>query len=137
MKKLTIIMLLFMCTNVMAAWSKLEDTHAAGVTVYADIGKIRNKGMPKVKMRHLINFQNKDITNSGHAYLSVKALVEYNCDEEHYRVLASSMHTGPMGTGEVVSFISDAKHWEPVESNTLEETLWKVACDKPSITRHD
>ncbi|MGZ8984616.1 MAG: surface-adhesin E family protein [Methylotenera sp.] len=137
MKKITIIILSLMCTNVMAAWTKLETTHDARVTVYADIGKIRNKGTNRVKMRHLINFQNKDITSSGHAYQSVKALVEYNCEEEHYRVLASSMHTGTMGTGEVVNFISDAKHWEPVEYNTLEEMLWKVACDKQSITKHD
>lgn len=137
MKKLAIVILLLMCTSVMAAWSKLEVTQIAGATVYADVGKIRNKGMSKVKMRHLISFQHKDKTSSGHAYQSVKALVEYNCDEEHYRVLASSMHTGIMGTGEIVSFVSDAKLWEPVESNTLEEVLWKVACDKPHITQHD
>lgn len=137
MKKFAIIILLLMCTDVIAAWSKLEDAQVKGVTVYADIGKIHNKGISKVKMRHMLNFHSKDVANTGRAYQSVKAFVEYNCDEEHYRVLASSMHTGPMGTGKVVRFVSDAKYWEPVESNTLEETLWKLACDKRSITRHD
>ncbi|MGB7816855.1 MAG: surface-adhesin E family protein [Methylotenera sp.] len=138
MKKLTIIILSLVCTNVMAAWTKLESTHDARVTVYADIGKIRNRGMmSKVKMRHLLNFQNKEITSSGRAYQSRKELVEYDCDKEHYRVLASSQHTGIMGSGKVVSFTSYTKQWQPVETNTLEEKLWKVACDKQSITQHD
>jgi len=137
MKKLMLIMLSLLCTDVMAAWTELEGTPDAGVTVYADIGKIRNKGMSRVKMRHLLNFQNKEITGSGKTYLSRKELVEYNCDEEHYRVLAFSLHTGSMGSGKVVSFSSDTKQWQPVESITLEETLWKVACDKQNITQHD
>lgn len=118
-----IIMLSLLCTDVMAAWTKLESTHDAGVAVYADIGKIRNKGTNKVKMRHLLNFQNKEITSSGHAYQSRKELVEYDCDNEHYRVLASSQHTGIMGSGKVVSFSSYIKQWQPVETNTLEEIL--------------
>lgn len=137
MKKLMIIMLSLLCTDAMAAWTKLDGTHDAGIAVYADIGKIRNKGMIKVKMRHLLNFQNQEINSSGHIYQSRKELVEYDCDKEHYRVLASSEHTSIMGTGKVVGFSSHIKQWQPVESNTLEETLWKVACDKPSITQHD
>lgn len=137
MKKLTVIFLSLVCSNVMAAWTKLEDTHAVGITVYADTGKIRHKGADKVRMRHLVNFQNKVITSTGHAYLSRKELVEYNCEEEHYRVISSSLHSGSMGSGKVVGFSSDAKQWEPVEFNTLEETLWKVACSKPKIMQHD
>lgn len=120
-----------------ATWTKLEDTHAVGITVYADTSKIRNKDVEKVKMRHLINFQNKVLSKTGRAYLSRKELVEYNCEEEHYRVISSSLHTGPMGSGKVVGYSSDAKQWEPVEFNTLEETLWKTACRKPKIMQHD
>jgi len=54
-----------MCTNVMAAWTKLENTLDAKAVVYADIGKIRNKGMSNVKMRHLNNYYNKEMTSSG------------------------------------------------------------------------
>ncbi len=137
MKKLTILILSLICTNVMAAWTQLESTLDAKVAVYADIGKIKNKGMSKVKMRHLLNFQNKEIATSGRAYQSRKELVEYDCEEEHYRVIATSEHAGVMGSGKVVSFSSDTKQWQAVEFNTLEETLWKVACDKQSITNHD
>lgn len=129
--------MLLMCTDVMAAWTKLEDAHVDGITVYADVGKIRNKGKEKVKMQHIINFQNKETAASGHQYQSRKELVEYDCVEEHYRVLASSLYKDRMGHGKIVSFNSDARQWEPVEFNTLEETLWKIACDAPKISQHD
>jgi len=41
-----------MCTNVMAEWTKLENTLDAKTVVYADIGKIRNKGMSKEKRKY-------------------------------------------------------------------------------------
>lgn len=137
MKKLTIITLLLVCTNAMAELSEIAGTHTAGVTIYVDLGKIRNKGAEKVKMRHVIDYQNTEFDSDGHAYLSRKELVEYNCEEEHYRVLASSMHTGHMGKGKATGFTSDARQWQPVESETPEETLWKVACDKKEISQHD
>ncbi len=137
MKRITILILSLMCTNVMAAWTKLESTLDARAAVYADIGKIRNKGMSKVKMRHLINYHNKEKTSSGRVYQSRKELVEYDCDNEHYRILAASQYAGVMGSGKVVGFTSYSKQWQPVEYDTLEEMLWKVACDKQSISQHD
>jgi len=137
MKKITMLILLFICSNAVAELSKIEGMHAAGVSIYVDLNKIRNRGAEKVKMRHVIDYQNEETDSHGHKYLSRKELVEYNCEEEHFRVLASSMHTAHMGKGKATGFTSDAKQWQPVESGTPEESLWKVACDKKSITQHD
>ena len=137
MKKITMLMLLLMCSNALAELSKIEGTHATGVTIYVDLGKIHHRGAEKVKMRHVIDYQNEETDSHGHKYLSRKELVEYHCAEEHFRVLASSMHTAHMGKGKVTGFVSDARQWQPVESNTPEETLWKMACDQKSLSQHD
>ncbi len=137
MKKITIFILTLMSTSAMAAWTKLENTTDDRVAVYVDIGKIRYKDMSMVKMRHLINYHQEEMTDSGRAYRSRKELVEYDCDKEHYRVLASSEYAGVMGGGKVVGFSSYSRLWQPVEEDTLEEMLWKVACDKKSISQHD
>ena len=137
MKKITMLMLLFICSDAMAELSKIEGTHAPGVSIYVDLSKIRHRGAEKVKMRHVIDYQNEETDSHGHKYLSRKELVEYHCEEEHFRVLASSMHTAHMAKGKVTDFISDARQWQPVESGTPEETLWKVACDKKSLSQHD
>ena len=132
-----VLILLFICNNALAELSKIESTHAAGVSIYVDLNKIRHRGAEKVKMRHVIDYQNEETDHHGHKYLSRKELVEYNCVEEHFRGLASSMHTAHMGKGKTTGFISDARQWQPVESGTPEESLWKVACNKKSITQHD
>ncbi len=130
-------MLLLTSTSAFAAWSELPVTNATGATVFTDPGKIRSKGMPKVKMQHLINFHQVETNASGHEYKSSKELVEYDCEEEHYRVLAASQYADNMGKGKVVSFTNNARQWEPVELDTIEETLWETACAKKRITRHD
>lgn len=81
----------------MAAWTKLENTLDAKAVVYADIGKIRNKGMSNVKMRHLNNYYNKEMTSSGRVYQSRKELIEYDCVNEYYRILAASQYAWSYG----------------------------------------
>jgi len=137
MRKVTMIILLLATSNAMAGWTKLEDPNAIGFTLYANHGFLSHKGASKVKMQHLINLDTQGRTSNGQTYLSRKELVEYDCDEEHYRVLAYSLFTGAMGRGKIVGFSTFVELWQPVEFNTLEETLWKVACDKPGIMQHD
>jgi len=130
-------MLLLISTSALAAWTELPVTNTNGATVFIDLGKIRNKGMPKVKMQHLVNFHQVETNASGHAYKSAKELMEYDCEEEHYRVLAASQYSGAMGKGKVVDFTNDARQWQPVELDTIEEKLWETACAKARISRHD
>ncbi|MGB2833720.1 MAG: surface-adhesin E family protein [Methylotenera sp.] len=137
MKKLTILILSLMCSNVMAAWTQLEDSHEVGITAYANKGKIRSVGLNKVTMSHLLDFKNKQKTSSGLTYQSIKQVVEYDCDEEHFRSHATAIFAGPMGSGKVVTSIGYSKQWQPIESNTLEATLWEAACNKQRVTKHD
>ncbi|MDZ4140792.1 MAG: hypothetical protein U1C48_02175 [Methylotenera sp.] len=104
MKKLTILVLSLMSASVMAASTQLEDSHEAGIVAYADKGKIRTVGLNKVTMPHVLDFQNKEKTSSSLIYQSIKEVVEYNCDEEHYRVHATAMFAGSMGGWESSDF---------------------------------
>lgn len=93
-----------MCTNVMAEWTKLANTLDAKAVVYADTGKIRNEGMSKVKMRHLIDYCNKEMTSSGRVYQSRTELIEYDWVNEHYRILAASQYAWSYGERESSGF---------------------------------
>lgn len=137
MKKLTILVLSLMSANVMAAWTQLEDSHEAGIVAYADKGKIRNIGLNKVTMPLLLDFQNKEKTSSGLTYQSIKQVVEYDCDEEHYRVHATAIYKDAMGSGKIVSTLGYSQQWQPIEANTLEAVLWGTACNKPRVMKHD
>ena len=137
MKKLLIIIFSLMCTSVMAAWTQLENRYEAGFVAYADKDKIRNIGLNKVTMPHLLDFQNKEKNSSELTYQSIKEIVEYDCDEEHYRVHATAMYTDSMGIGKIVTTSGYSQEWQPIESDTLEAALWETACNKPRVTKHD
>lgn len=137
MKKLTILVLSLMSTNVIAAWTQLENSHESGIVAYADKGKIRNIGLNKVIMPLLLDFQNKEKTSSGLKYQSIKQVVEYDCEEEHYRVHATATYPDTMGRGKIVTSSGYSKQWQPIESNTLEAALWATACNKQRIMKHD
>lgn len=137
MKKLTIIILSLLSTNVMAAWTQLEDSHEAGIVAYANKDKIRTVGFNKVTMPHLLDFKNKEKTSAGLAYQSIKQVLEYDCDEEHYRVHATAIYTDLMGKGRIVTSTGYDQQWQPIESNTLEAELWQTACNKQRVMKHD
>lgn len=135
-KVLIIAMLSLMSPQVMAAWTRLEGAPDTGVNVYANVGKVRSTGASTVKMQYLLDFQSKQKTISGIMYSSKKVLGEYDCDEESFRVLVSSLYTGQMGSGKVVKLTGNASPWLPVEPNSLAVVLWKTACGKQTIERH-
>ncbi len=137
MKKITILVLSLMCTDVMAAWTQLENSHESGIVAYADKSKIRNIGLNKVTMPLLLDLQNREKTSTGLIFQSIKQFVEYDCEEEHYRVHATATYTGTMGHGKIVTSSGYSQQWQPIESNTLEATLWQTACNKQRVMKHD
>jgi hypothetical protein len=69
MKKILVLLLLMVSTNVMAEWTEVSSSNdVAGLTVYVDTGTIKRKGN-KVKMWSLDDF--KTVRESeGYRYLS-------------------------------------------------------------------
>jgi hypothetical protein len=99
-----------------------------GYTVFIDPETIRRKG-DLVKMWHLYDFQTTQ-TNASRPFLSSKAQNQHDCAEERTRVLAYTWFSGNMGNGNVVFANSDELKWMPIAPGSIDEVLWKFACDK-------
>ena len=69
-------------------------------------------------------------TMGSTSYLSYKVQTEYDCAKERTRKLASTFFSGNMGSGVVVYSISNEGKWLRVESGSLGQSEWEVACDK-------
>jgi hypothetical protein len=69
-------------------------------------------------------------TIAGDSFLSSKSQHEYDCAEELDRLIAFIRLSGNMGSGTVVFSNSDEQQWEPVQPNSIGETLWTFACAK-------
>jgi surface-adhesin protein E len=129
MTRLLLITLLMLSSELAyAEWMAVGGNEEAGVTVYADLGTIRRKGN-LVKMWEL--FDHKTTQNIGVGlFMSRKGQREYDCTKERYRLLTFMQFSGNMGSGTVGYSSSGEGRWIPVQPGSLDQSLWKLACDK-------
>lgn len=121
---LALITLLVLSTaSAYAEWVQIDKTDE-GMSTYVDPTTIRRKG-DLVKMWHMFDEKIAD-TFRGSTF---RAQNEYDCAEERSRRLASSYHSGNMGSGKVVA-TSDESKWAPVAPKSVGQALWAFACDK-------
>ena len=117
-----------MSTNVMAEWTALKWTHEdGGLTLYVDYTTVRKKDNI-VKMLSLVDFE---VTEKGEVDLfSSRAQNEYDCKEKKIRQLFYALYSDSMGKGKMEHSNSEHLKWLPVRPGSMEEAMWKVACDK-------
>lgn len=127
-KLLLILMLIFMSTSVMAEWTALKWSHEdGGLTLYVDYTTVRKKDNI-VKMLSLVDFE---VTEKGEIDLfSSRAQNEYDCKEKKIRQLFYALYSDSMGKGKMEHANSEHLNWLPVQPGSMEEAMWKVACDK-------
>lgn len=69
----------------------------------------------------------------GGPWLSSKTRREYDCVTERVRLVGYMTFTGNMGTGEAVYTNSGQSAWEPIAPNSVDRSLWAVACSRHHV----
>lgn len=125
MNKLILIMILSMFSrSVMAEWSKVGSGEKQ--TSYIDKDSIRKNGY-SVKMWRLFDFYTPQSTDAG-AVLSLKELDEFDCNKNQWRMLKSSVFSGSMGKGSLISGNVNHSEWRIVAPASLSKIQWDIAC---------
>jgi surface-adhesin protein E len=96
-----------------------------GMNAYVDIDTIHRNGN-LVQMWTLVDIK----AGKGHAFLSHKEHVEYDCAAERHRLLAGSWYSEHMGKGNVDALDSYENKWSSIKPESIPEMLWKFACGK-------
>jgi len=123
-----LITLLLLCSGpAYAEWMSLG-TSDSGTTVYADPVTIRREG-DLVKMVVLFDFKTKQ-TKADVSFLSAKAQMEYDCVGQRFEGLAVTYFSGNMGNGNLLDRSSGKGKWIRISRDSLDQALWKLACDK-------
>ena len=114
-----------------AEWVAIEKQYQSPgrQTVFVDPDTIRREGH-LVTMWQLIDFKTMQGGRSPTRFSSTKIEKEFDCADKRLRVLALTDFWGNMGTGEAAGAAIDGGHWIPVEPESLNHALWKVACNK-------
>jgi hypothetical protein len=129
MTRLFLITLLVLSSgSAYAEWERASSNDQVGLTIYIDPDTIRVKEN-LVKMWILYDFMTIQADRGG-SFWSRKVQTEFDCLEERHRSLTFTDFSGNMGNGEMVYNNSNEHKWEPVEPESVDQTLWKVACNK-------
>jgi hypothetical protein len=110
-----------------ADWMSLGASDS-GTTVYADLATLRREG-DLVKMLVLFDFKTTQ-TKADVSFLSAKAQMKYDCAEQRYEGLAVTYFSGNMGNGQLLDRSSGKGKRLRVSPDSLDQALWKLACDK-------
>ena len=96
-------------------------------TVYVDTDSVHRKG-DIVTLWALFDYMSIQSIVGG-PWLSSKARREYDCVNKRVRLLGYMTFTGNMGSGEVVFSNADQSAWEPLAPDSMDRTIWDVACN--------
>jgi hypothetical protein len=113
---------------VQAEWELVSGDDSAKLTVYVDRETIRRQGN-LVKMWQLYDYKTVQ-TVAGDSLLSIQRHNEYNCTEPRTRMLAYTWFSSNMGRGRVVYKTTVEQKWERIIPRSIDQALWKVACNK-------
>ena len=130
MKKILVLLLLMVSTNVFAEWTRVTESADGDMTAYIDFGTIKRKGN-KVKMWVFTDFKTVQKVEN-YRYLSEMRRYEYDCKEETSRQLDIYFYSGNMKQGEIVVSAKNIKIDEATSilPGSIDETLFKITCSK-------
>jgi hypothetical protein len=102
--------------------------------VYYDPKTIRRVG-DLVTLWQLIDYQMMQgnapfgmFMMSPHRFFSTKTHKEFDCTHHTVRLLASSEFSQHMGTGTHNAVLVEQGHGQPVNTGSINQALWEVAC---------
>ena len=128
MRKATLSLLLAVVSNNAAAeWVKVADTEVAAI--YTDPAAVR-KTENTVQIWVLFDLKSAVAVPESTPFMSSKAQYEYDCKEDRVRGHFYTLHAASMAGGEVVGKNYGPTDWMPVASDSLNQALWKIACEK-------
>jgi hypothetical protein len=129
---LPVALLLLSSRPLYAEWVAVENSYQepGRQTVYADPATVRREGNPAT-LWQLTDYRWMQGNPKGTPpFLSTKTRKQFDCAGKRVRLPAFTEYAGHMATGMGANGSVDPSVWLPVESGSINHTLWNAACDK-------
>ena len=117
------------CTGVQAEWTEIQQFDD-GMRVFVDPGRVRREG-ETVVLQHLVRWGEPQQDEGIYPYQSTLVRTAYDCDGKNEKYLGSVSYAGTMGNGaRVTADDNEAEVWYSISEGSMEEKLWKLACER-------
>jgi len=126
MRHIFFVLLLAASSTAAAEWMRLAES--GDLTLYVEpTSAVRVDAV--VGLVSLHDYKTPRTTFRGWIYRSEKVRSEFDCQRERWRVVHTTFHPGPMGTGPVFGDTYSGP-WAAITPASVAETAWKFACGK-------
>lgn len=131
MKKLLLALILALnSASTWADWTEFSGSSNQGnVKVYYDQATLRNHDQVLKKVWQIQDYATTQSVQ-GKSYLSVKSLLEINCNTKMRRTMAASYYQRNMGNGEAIYRNSTPAQWELIAPDITGNAMRKFYCDR-------
>ncbi len=128
MKRLALALALtILSCNSAAEWVMVSDSDE--YIAYADPATISREGN-LARMSDLVDLKAPRSSPYGNQHASSTAHSEFDCEEPRIRTIAFFLHSGQMGSGDLVETAAVSNGWLTVAPGTLLDVLWQFACPR-------
>ena len=114
-------MLMLPSISAWSAWDAVYETKTA--VHYIDPSTVQKDG----QLRRVLTLQ--DLRQRGErGELSMRALMEYDCNAKRVRVVSAAAHRGQMATGDISARVSKPAEWIPIANESSFNTTLRYVC---------
>ena len=104
-----------------SAWDAVYETKTA--VHYIDPATVQKNG----QLRRVSTLQ--DLRQRGkRGELSMRAIMEYDCNQNRVRVVSATAHRGQMATGEIFARVSKPAEWISIAPESAFSTTLRYVC---------
>ena len=111
-----------------AGWVSLG-ANSTGQTVYIDNSTIRSSAN-RVKLWSMGNLTTPKRTAENQEFRSFKAYLEFDCQEERIRTLATRLYEKESGEGTTVGASDNIQSWRAITPGAADSLIARVACNR-------
>jgi len=122
------VILAALCVNAQAEWTEIQKFDD-GMRVFVDKTTAHRNG-DTAQLLHLVRWSEPQADEGMPPYQSTIVRTTYDCVGKHEKYLGSESYADPMGGGaKITADDNEAESWYSISEASLEEKLWKIACD--------
>ena len=130
MRLVPIALLMIVSISAWADWTKAAENDEA--IYYLEPTTLQKHGpLRRVWVMHDLKTRDK------YGHLSIKFLEEFDCQEERWRYLSASGHSGPTGSGTTLTSASETSEWSFAPPDSSARRLLKAVCSGKPIDIRD
>ncbi len=108
------------------AWAEwVAVSESKELVAYIEPSSIRKNGSLR-KVWQVQDLKQRD----EHGAMSRRLLIEYDCKDERFRVLATSTHSEPMAAGKTLVSVDVPSKWSAFAPDTPAEDTLEIVCTK-------